>query len=209
MLTSHQIDQCEKVLLERQAKLIPKVHNYYEGMKQTTDAVGELSSYDNHPGDLGTELFERGKDLSLIEHAEKELNQINQALHAIEEGTYGLCVKCGGDIPFERMLALPTTATCMEHAEDETSRSYPIEEEIIYAQLNPDERTVEDEKENMYDREDAWQEVSRYGSSDTPSDLYEDHESYRKMYPNSDEDVGTVEDVEGISYADLHGKESD
>ena len=28
-----------------------------------TDATGELSAYDNHPGDSGSEMYERSKDL--------------------------------------------------------------------------------------------------------------------------------------------------
>ena len=37
------------------------------------EAVGELSMYDNHPGDMGTELFEREKDMALNVHAGSEL----------------------------------------------------------------------------------------------------------------------------------------
>ena len=40
------------------------------------EASGELSSYDNHPGDLGTELFEREKDVALEIHEEDQLNEI-------------------------------------------------------------------------------------------------------------------------------------
>src|SRR5690625_6037438 len=80
------------------------------------DTTGELSSYDNHPADMGTELFERGKDVALNEHAEKELEEINSALHAIDEGTYGICVECGADIPFERLEAVPTTDNSTIHA---------------------------------------------------------------------------------------------
>ena len=33
------------------------------------EAINELSAYDNHPGDLGTETFERAKDLGLKDNA--------------------------------------------------------------------------------------------------------------------------------------------
>ena len=40
-----------------------------------SDSIGELSMYDNHPGDIGSEIFERAKDISLNEHAETHLNK--------------------------------------------------------------------------------------------------------------------------------------
>ncbi|MEM5591840.1 hypothetical protein AAHH67_09065 [Niallia circulans] len=39
------------------------------------ESVGELSSYDNHPADLGTELFEREKDSALEQHDQSELEK--------------------------------------------------------------------------------------------------------------------------------------
>src|SRR5690625_5741087 len=40
----------------------------------------ELSNYDNHPGDLGTELYEREKDLAITSHEITELESIESAL---------------------------------------------------------------------------------------------------------------------------------
>src|SRR5690625_6352440 len=78
------------------------------------------------------ELFERGKDKALNEHAEEELKQINEALHAIDEDTYGICSVCGVDIPFERLEAVPTTDRCMTHANEQSfTRDHPIEEEVF------------------------------------------------------------------------------
>jgi len=193
LLPKEQLQQFKQILLNEQAKKIAQVQDRFGLEASHTDAVGELSSYDNHPGDLATEIYERGKDIALNERAEQELEAINEALHAIDEGTYGICRECSMDIPLERLLAIPTTATCVEHANTDTfKRERPVEEEVYSAHINP-ERV---EQETGYDGEDAWQEVSRYGSSETPSDLYGDRDNYNEIYPNSDEDIGIVEDVE-------------
>jgi len=205
LITKEQLAKCKSALLERQGQLIHRVQDHY-GMKFefAKEDVGELSNYDNHPGDTGTELFERGKDLALNEHAENELEEINEALHAIEEGTYGICSICGADIPYERLEAVPTADKCMEHAESDTfKRARPIEEEVYSPNLNPDE--VTDEEQVGYDAEDAWQEVSRYGTSETPSDFYGDKDNYDDMFPNSDELIGAPEDLENFLRADIHG----
>lgn len=198
MLTKEQTNKFKNKLLNRQSQLIHQLQDHFGLEIAQTDSIGELSSYDNHPADMATELYERGKDIALNEHAEKELEDINEALHAIEEGTYGICKECSMDISLERLLAIPTAKTCIEHAEKNTiKRNRPVEEEVYSPNINPDEKTPETQV--MYDAEDAWQEVSRYGSSDTPSDFYGDRDDYDEMYPNSDEDIGYVEDVERYS----------
>lgn len=206
LINKEQLAACKSALLDRQEQLIQHIQDHY-GMKYefAKETIGELSNYDNHPGDTGTELFERGKDLALNEHAEQELEEINEALHAMEEGTYGICRTCGADIPFDRLEAVPTADKCVEHAESDTfKRNRPIEEEVYSPNINPDE--VTDEEQVGYDAEDAWQEVSRYGTSETPSDIYGEQDNYDEMFPNSDELIGAVEDLENFLSADIHGK---
>lgn len=206
MITNEQLNECKTLLLNRQSDLIKQVKAKHFGLDiEQVEAADELSSYDNHPADMGTALYERGKDLALNEHAEKELEEINEALHAIEEGTYGFCTTCGGDISFERLQAVPTTDKCIEHAEQNAfSRARPIEEEVYSPNINPDEITEEDQV--GYDAEDTWQEVSRYGTSESPSDFYGDRDHYDDMFPNSDELVGGAESVEEFISADINGK---
>jgi RNA polymerase-binding transcription factor DksA len=79
------------------------------------DSVGELSSYDQHQADLGTETFEREKDLSILEQVEAELADVEHALRRLDEGTYGMCEVCGNAVPEERLEAMPATRFCLEH----------------------------------------------------------------------------------------------
>ncbi len=77
----------------------------------------ELSTVDNHPADNATELMMQTTELAIEELREEEAEEIQAALQAIEEGTYGKCEVCGKEIEFERLEALPTATTCLEHAE--------------------------------------------------------------------------------------------
>ncbi|MBE0343409.1 hypothetical protein E4V51_24065, partial [Paenibacillus sp. 28ISP30-2] len=93
-----------------------------------TDSIGELSSYDNHPADVGTETFERSRDLAINDSLESELDQVNAALQRMKDGTYGICVKSGEEIPFERLQAIPHTAYTVEHTPNrELSNDRPVE----------------------------------------------------------------------------------
>lgn len=88
-----------------------------EGLTEQSemDSVGELSSYDQHQADMGTETFEREKDLSILEQVEAELADVEHALRRLDEGTYGTCEVCGQAIPDERLEAMPAARLCLEH----------------------------------------------------------------------------------------------
>src|SRR5215210_6260674 len=81
------------------------------------DSLSELSSVDQHQADMGTETFEREKDLSILEGIEAELADVEHALHRLDEGTYGTCEACGRPIDDERLEALPATRLCRDDQE--------------------------------------------------------------------------------------------
>ncbi len=63
---------------------------------------------------MGTETFEREKDLSILENVESELADIEHALRRIAEGTYGTCEACGRPIDEARLEAMPAARLCVE-----------------------------------------------------------------------------------------------
>ena len=73
--------------------------------------VSELSDYDQHPADMGTETFEREKDLSILEQLEAELSELHAALERIDAGTYGVDEVTGAPIDPARLEALPAART--------------------------------------------------------------------------------------------------
>jgi RNA polymerase-binding transcription factor DksA len=86
------------------------------GSESETSSISELSSLDQHQGDIGTETFEREKDFSLLEQLEAEISDLDAALRKIDDGTYGQCEVCSKEIDPERLEARPGTRTCREHA---------------------------------------------------------------------------------------------
>ncbi len=89
------------------------VDEHHTGQSEQ-DSVGELSSFDQHQADLGTETFEREKDLAILESIEAELADVEHALRRLDEGTYGTCEACGRPIDEERLEALPATRLCRD-----------------------------------------------------------------------------------------------
>lgn len=168
--------------------------------KALGESIGELSVYDNHPADIGDELFERSKDLALRDNAHILLENVESAFKKIDDGTYGYCDLCGQQIPLARLEALPSANECIDCQRDEDSSNRagrPIEEQLL---TPPFKRTFldNDPKDFVgFDGEDALQAVMRYGSSDTPQDLPGTHD-YEDLFPDSDEQQGIVDHTDAI-----------
>ena len=86
----------------------------------------ELATLEAHqPGavveDAATESV--GATLSRLEGQQKrELDEIDDALVRIENGTFGVCESCGRAIPVARLRAMPAARHCLEcQAELETT----------------------------------------------------------------------------------------
>ena len=98
----------------------------------------ELSSADNHPGDNATDLTIQLTERAVEVFREQHVEKINSALDAMEEGTYGKCAVCGVEIPKGRLDAIPTTLTCVEHANKELDmEKRPVEEGIRSGEIPP------------------------------------------------------------------------
>jgi DnaK suppressor protein len=63
-----------------------------------------------------TQVFEQQRDLALRDHEKAQLMQVEAALAALDDGTYGTCRSCGQPIPPGRLEAIPWTMLCIECA---------------------------------------------------------------------------------------------
>lgn len=95
---------------------------------------GELSSYDNHLADIGTDVFMQDMQNSLTIHEQGRLRNIENALYKIENGTYGICVECDNQIDEERLDILPETnlcSCCAKHQPDVPVTSRKFNQNLI------------------------------------------------------------------------------
>ena len=131
------------------------------------EGLSELSSYDNHPGDLGTETWQRGQQVGRAQDLARDLATVAEAEAALDRGRYGVCGRCGRTIPRARLAARPEALTCVgcqEAAEAEAAAQGP-QGPAPAPPLGGQERAA-----GGFDPQDAWQRVAQYGSSgDTPS----------------------------------------
>ena len=84
-----------------------------------SDITGE-TSFDEEYADSGTATFERERDLSLENNIRDLLGKIDKALSRMDEGTYGICERCGRPIEKARIKALPYASLCIRDKQAET-----------------------------------------------------------------------------------------
>lgn len=64
--------------------------------------------------DAAAATAERTEVLGLVESLKRSLEEIDQALARIEEGTYGTCANCGKDIGSARLEFRPASIHCVD-----------------------------------------------------------------------------------------------
>jgi DnaK suppressor protein len=115
--------------LEEERERLERIRDSLAGDPETTGdaiAIDELSSADQHPGDIGTETFEHEKNQSLLESVNAQLTDIEAAFERLEKGSYGKSVLSGEPIGDDRLEAVPYARyTVQEQAEIERSAGLP------------------------------------------------------------------------------------
>ena len=201
MPTKSQLAELKDTLVGLKKELAVDQERYNTANESLTETVDELSSYDNHPADLGTELYEREREQALDSHASSEIEKIEEALTAMDEGTYGFCKECGEEIPYERLEIIPYTLYCVEHKP--TRVDLPQTEYI--------ERPAADNLEmnkspHITDGQDSFKDVARYGTSETPSDFIDVPKDYNDLYKDQEKNGGFTEDIDTFAATGIEGK---
>jgi RNA polymerase-binding protein DksA len=80
------------------------------------EASRDSNADDEHDPEGSTIAFERSQIGTLVEDARRQLAEIDAALARLEDGTYGVCERCGGQIPPARLEARPIARLCVSCA---------------------------------------------------------------------------------------------
>lgn len=94
------------------------------GLARDFDAVVAASegsnADDEHDPEGQTIGFERAQLSALLAAARLHRAEIDAAEHRLGDAAFGDCAECGRPIPYERLLARPTTLTCVDCADTNT-----------------------------------------------------------------------------------------
>jgi len=158
----------------------------------------ELSLYDNHPADIGTEVFLREQDEGFKNSLKDTMLEIQDSLIDINKGNYGDCKVCHKKIDEKRLEVIPYLKTCLEcsnEIEPNLKMYESLEDEYITSfSYNSEENTG-------YDREDAYQDLAQFEM--VPGDPSFSTGDY--MGITDEQNESGIEDVENISQEYYNG----
>ncbi len=117
MDTAHLKQKLEEELkkLEGELTSVGHINPHNPADWEATEADNNVDTADRNETAENIEEFE--DRTAILKQLEIQYNDVKEALSRIEHGTFGKCAVDGGDIPHDRLEALPTAKTCMEHAQ--------------------------------------------------------------------------------------------
>ena len=99
--------------------LLARLENLDEELAELTTVPRDPAtavSFGKRIGDGTTEAIDRMTKVGTAEQLAVMRTDVVRALEKIEEGTYGLCDRCGASIPDERLEARPWSVLCVRCA---------------------------------------------------------------------------------------------
>ena len=112
------IPRMEKSLTELKREIIAKLVASNEDFKEIVDAMDPKDLADVASDDIDRKMIEAIGSQEL-----KRLRLIDSALTRIQQGRYGLCIKCNKKIPQPRLEAIPYALMCVDCKSAEERRN--------------------------------------------------------------------------------------
>jgi RNA polymerase-binding transcription factor DksA len=79
-------------------------------------ASRDSNADDEHDPEGATIAFERSQVAALVLQVQGHLAEVEAAIQRLEDGTYGICERCGQPIAKARLEARPAASTCIRCA---------------------------------------------------------------------------------------------
>jgi DnaK suppressor protein len=107
MLSPERIERLRGYLLEQQASLKQQLEALADASQEANVGLG------NHMAEDATAAFEQATTVSLRRGHVRALAEVESALGRMADSSYGRCDRCGGEIDFARLKAVPEATLCM------------------------------------------------------------------------------------------------
>jgi RNA polymerase-binding transcription factor DksA len=107
--------------------LAQSVHQLEERKQALREALTDDTFGTRSESEWGFASAARGLGAGLLSISAHTVQSIEDALRRVKAGTYGRCDDCGGEIPIQRMRALPFAQTCVQCQErrDDAKGAFP------------------------------------------------------------------------------------
>lgn len=105
----------EDKLMEEKTKLEEELGRFAQRNPQNdSDFNADFPQLGEKEDENASEVAEYSKDLTLERTLEASLKDVNKALDRMKDGTYGVCKYCSKPIDEKRLMARPTSTSCID-----------------------------------------------------------------------------------------------
>jgi DnaK suppressor protein len=111
-LSQEDVEAFRERLRDMRDRLLGQVDQGMEEILGELNSAGQLSTTPVHIGDAAPGQLDA--DITVFETGRDILQQVQDALNRIDDGSFGICVDCGSIIPVERLRQIPYTACCID-----------------------------------------------------------------------------------------------
>ncbi len=108
-----ELEYFRQLVLDKKMGVIEEIERL-SGRLDKRENLDTDSAYSFHLGDAASDSFERERTYVMIEHQNKLIYYLDQALNRIDKKTYGICRVTGKPIAKERLEAIPHTNISVE-----------------------------------------------------------------------------------------------
>jgi DnaK suppressor protein len=106
MIAAEERGEIRTALLEKIEEMRNGIHELEDVTKPIApdNAIGRISRMDA--------IVNKSLNDGILQNAQSQLVLLENALARIEKPDYGLCVRCGKEIPFGRLVVMPESTKC-------------------------------------------------------------------------------------------------
>jgi DnaK suppressor protein len=104
--------ELKRILEERRREIMDQVQGKIRDVRSegaNNPNQGVLDAVESSEADIQDDI-----EFALIQMKSETLNKIEEALHRLEDGTFGYCFECGEEISERRLRALPFAVRCKD-----------------------------------------------------------------------------------------------
>lgn len=131
MLKKNELDEFKQLLLTLRARIRGDVQHMQAEALDRPDNGAESKS-PTHLAELGTENYEQDFALRQVENEQEVLEEIDEALLRVEDGSFGVCLRClevgrapaKSLIPKARLRVIPYARNCVECERQQEELNY-------------------------------------------------------------------------------------
>jgi len=112
--SDEELEYFRGIILKKRDEAERDLNLLMDSLKESTENSSDESAYSFHMADAGTDAQEREKTYMLFNRTKKFIKYLDDAIHRIDNKSYGVCKVTGKKISKGRLEAVPHTQISIE-----------------------------------------------------------------------------------------------